>query len=83
MVGWLANHRGPFLLNVVRPGKKAGFNSSEWLKGSVEKADVEEEVHALLTDPRDSITAVSVWSELEEQFAGTFTLRDIDTLLNQ
>jgi hypothetical protein len=62
--------RGPFLLCITRPGAKKGFWTSEWLKGEVSKDDVEEEAQALLTDPRDSVVVVNVWSLKDGQFVG-------------
>lgn len=68
---FLDNHRGPFRLCVTRPcATKPGFFRSEWLKGSVDRADVEDEARALLQDPRDSIQHVAVWSVTEGQFVG-------------
>jgi hypothetical protein len=69
---FLDNHRGPYLLCVTRPGTKPGRVSSEWLKGGLDTADVEAEAQALLADPRDDITQVSVWSVREEQFIGGY-----------
>ncbi len=76
--GWLDAHRGPFILLVDRPSTKAHKNAagvyrtSEWLKGEVEKDDVVSEAESLLTDPRDTILGVSVWSIKEAQFVGGF-----------
>lgn len=67
-------HRGPFSLMVVRPGKK-GKMKSEWLSGVVDGPDVPEEAHALLTDPRDTIMRVHVWSEKDNQFVMTYPAR--------
>lgn len=62
-------HKGPFKFCVSRPFvPKKNFFRSEWLTGGVEGDEVEEEALALLTDPRDTIVEVSVWSEREEQF---------------
>jgi len=70
---FLDNHRGPFLFCVTRPHKtKKNHFTSEWLRGSVDRDDVESEARALLTDPRDTITSVHVWSEREQQFAGGY-----------
>lgn len=69
----LARHRGPFVFCVGRPhAKRPGFHTSEWLQGSIERDDVLSEAEALLSDPRDTITTVSVWSEREQQFVYTF-----------
>lgn len=64
----LEHHRGPFRLQVGRPvaGKKAPW-SSETLRGTTAREDVEAEAHALLTDPRDSIDAVYVFSVPEQK----------------
>ena len=65
----LDNHRGPYIFCVVRPHpKKKGFYRSEWLKGSTEREDVGPEAMALLTDPRDTVIQVAVWSEREACF---------------
>lgn len=73
MDGWLANHRGPFKFLVTRTDDKSKTgHSSEWLKGEVQKDDVPDEASALLTDPRDTICHVWVWSETEAQFVGGY-----------
>jgi hypothetical protein len=62
-------HRGPYLFCVSRPfATKPGFYRSEWLKGTVDRGDVGEEALALLTDPRDTIVNVAIWSEREQAF---------------
>ncbi len=61
---------GRFL--ITRPGRKPGFTTSEWLKGSVTKADAADEALALLTDPRDTITAVYFWNDRHNQFDGVW-----------
>jgi len=75
-------HRGPFVLCICRPHPKplkarANFNTSEWLKGSSEGPDVQNEAYALLTDPNDTISAVSVWSEREQSFSMNYRRSDI------
>lgn len=45
-----------------------GFFKTELLPGSVDRDDVEEEAAALLSNPRDTIVGVDVWSESEECF---------------
>jgi hypothetical protein len=45
---------------------------TEMLPGRVEPEDIPGEARALLTDPRDSIVAVFVYSEREEQFITTY-----------
>lgn len=75
MQAWIANHRGPFRFCVTRPHpRKEGVFASEWLVGEIDKDDVEAEAGALLTDPRDTITSIAVWSVREESFVGTFKL---------
>lgn len=71
-MSFLDNHRGPFRLVVTRPAKKPGFHSTEWLKGEVDRDDVLSEAQALLTDPRDTITHVGIWSVTESSFAGSY-----------
>lgn len=73
-MSFLDNHRGPFRLIVTRPFvTKKGFYRSEWLSGSIEREDVESDARALLTDPRDTITSVYVWSEGEDCFIGGYS----------
>lgn len=65
-----SRHRGPFSLFLVRPGKKN--LKGEWLKGSIGGAEVEEEARTFLTDPRDKVLRVHVWSDTENQFVMTY-----------
>ena len=68
----LNNHRGPYIFMVTRPfAKKVNFFRSEWLAGEVYREDVGSEALALIDDPRDTITAVYVWSEREQAFVTT------------
>ena len=70
-------HRGVFKLQVIRPLKgKKGFHSSELLGGEIEGPDVEEEALALLTDPRDNIEGIGVWSVREEQFVHGYPTKE-------
>ena len=68
------NHRGPYRLVVdrtkVSPAAKQPYRC-EWLPGEVGADDVPEEAEALLTDPRDRIVRVAVWSATEGCFVGT------------
>ena len=70
----LKAHRGPFRFNLMRPAKKLGFFTSEWLTGLTSREDVLEEAEALLTDPRDTIVAVFVFSEPEQAHVTTIRL---------
>lgn len=71
-------YRGPFRLMVVRPfATKPGFFRSEWLPGVVDSADITAEARALLTDPRDSIVTVDIWSEREQKFIHTYRKGDV------
>jgi hypothetical protein len=81
MQPWLRNHRGPFTFCVNRHAKKKGHFASEWLKGEVEREDMDSEALALLTDSRDGITYIGVWSESEQSFVGGYALRDVPLLL--
>jgi hypothetical protein len=63
-------HRGPFRLVAVRQTPKGP--AVQWLKGNVEGEEAEAEAKALMTDPRDTIDAVEVWSERQSQFVHTF-----------
>ena len=73
MLDWLNAHRGPFRLCIIRPGNKPRFYRSEWLAGETERADIEDECAALLSDPRDTILRVHVWSVPEQTFCGSIT----------
>jgi len=68
-------HRGPYRLVVCRPHpRKKGHSTSEILTGVTRHgADVQEEARALLTDPRDTIVTITVWSESEECFVMSYT----------
>lgn len=59
-----------FRLLAVRPAKKVGSFTSEWLRGRCDDAEVLEEARALLDDPRDCITAIFIWNERTQQFSG-------------
>lgn len=75
-------HRGPYTLVLTRPHKlapraRAGFATTEWLKGSIGSGeDVVGEAWALLRDPRDSIEIVNVWSVTEQCFVGAYRRKD-------
>ena len=76
---FLDNHRGPFQLVLTRPFvTKPGFFRSEWLTGETEREDVEGEARAFLSDPRDTIVRVHVWSIREQQFIGGYRGRDVE-----
>jgi hypothetical protein len=66
-------HKGPYQLQLLRPaaGKRCKW-STECLAGSVDGLDCEAESMALLTDPRDCIVAVAVWSIPESQHVCTY-----------
>ena len=69
----LARHRGPYTFCICRPVEKAKNwasprYASEWLKGDVASEDVGAEAMVLLSDPRDCICHVAVWSSKENQF---------------
>lgn len=74
----LDRYRGTFTLNVLRLEHRrrdaGGFYmkgkllKGEWLKGEIEREDVVDEVEAILTDPRDHVIMVSVWSNRHNCF---------------
>lgn len=72
----LARHRGPFTLNAfrvkqaIRFGQKREVLTKETVARNVAKDEVMELIDLFLTDPRDDIRYVEVWSEREEQFVG-------------
>ena len=70
-------HRGPYRLQVCRltPTRKVKYHT-QTLMGLVDGEDVEAEARALLDDPRDTIDAVYVWSEYEQQHCITFRRND-------
>lgn len=74
----LDRHRGPFVLRVLRhtPRRKYPFQS-QLLPGTVARWDVKEEAHALLTDPRDTIESVTVYSEPEQKHITTYRRTDV------
>jgi hypothetical protein len=75
----IAAHRGPFRFELSRPNPhKPGFQTTQWLHGSVRgsSADVRAEALALLTDPRDTITSVGVYSETEQQYVMVYRKGD-------
>lgn len=67
-------HHGPYQLQISRTdlASDTGFKVSI-LPGEVAGSDAESEAMALLSDPRDTITSVSVWSIPESQHVTTFT----------
>ena len=71
-----SRHRGPFQLQLLRPatGKRCRW-ATECLAGSVDGLEVEAECMALLTDPRDCIAAVAVWSIPESQHCVTYSAK--------
>lgn len=71
-MSFLGNHRGPFQLVLTRPGKGAGFHTTEWLRTESDVDEVESEARAFLADPRDTITSVDVWSDSEQLFVGGY-----------
>jgi hypothetical protein len=72
----LSRHRGPFILVAFRPKKVTRFGRPEMteekevIATGVSKEDVLELADSFLSDPRDSIVAIHVWSERENQFLG-------------
>lgn len=79
LIDILNRHSGPpYRFCLTRPkvgGKHKGDTPrfcTEWLTGLVtEKESVGPEAIALLTDPRDTVCSVGIWSEREQQFLGT------------
>lgn len=77
------HHRGPYTLQVIREtpvskGRKVPY-VVDTLPGTVEPEDIPAEARALLTDPRDTITSVFVWSEYEQQHVTTYKRKDIQS----
>ncbi len=69
----LQRHRGPYLFCLTRPtvSKYKGDTPrfcSEWLKSEVLGEDVADEAMSLLSDPRDKVCGVAVWSQRENIF---------------
>jgi hypothetical protein len=67
-------HKGPYQLQVLRLAQSGKHKHSvACLEAPVDAGeDVETECMALLTDPRDTIVAVAVWSVPESQHVATF-----------
>jgi hypothetical protein len=74
----LENHRGPFTLQVCRltPTRKVKYHT-ETLRGALDRDDVADEARMLLTDPRDTIDAVYVFSVPEQQHVMTYTRKAV------
>jgi hypothetical protein len=76
----LRRHRGPFVLKGWRPPTKAGKPTASKLPEAVilakavQREEVLELCESFLTDPRDTLTEVEVWSEREDQFVGTMKI---------
>lgn len=67
-------HRGPYRLQVLRlTGKRLKPYSTEFLQGVSDGPEVAEEAVAILNDPRDTVAAVYVFSETEQQFVMTYS----------
>lgn len=66
----LQRHRGPFTLIGWRPPttKKGKVDERTVVAKAVSRDEVEELARMALTDPRDTLTSVHVWSDREEQF---------------
>jgi hypothetical protein len=81
MTDWnvFEHHRGPYVFGVMRetPKRKMKYHYDA-LPGKVEVDDIREEARALLSDKRDTITSVYVYSVSEEQHVTTYTRRDFD-----
>lgn len=71
-------HRGPYQLQVCRltPKRKQPWHT-ESLSGTIDGPDCEAEAQALLSDPRDSIVCVAVWSIPEQQHVMTFKRSEV------
>jgi hypothetical protein len=78
--GVFSRHRGPYLFQVCRERAPTKTKPTDWyvenLPGTVAAEDVESEANALLDDPRDTITAVYVFSEAEQQHVVTIKRRN-------
>jgi hypothetical protein len=76
----LDRHRGPFQFQVTRlaPTTPCGVTVA-LLDGETSRDDVMARARTLLTDPRDTIVSVSVWSCTEQQHIGTITADNFDT----
>ena len=68
-------HRGPYSLIVWRTFKQ-GDKVTITKKELERSADPEADAKMFLTDPRDCVTSVDVWSEKEEQFVTTVRRED-------
>ena len=70
------HHRGPYVLGVMRetPKRRMKYHYDA-LPGKVEVEDIEAEAKALLSDKRDTITSVYVFSVHEDQHVTTYTRR--------
>ncbi len=71
------HHRGPYILGVLRdaPRRKAKV-TYDLLPGKVEVDDIRDEAQALLSDKRDTILSVYVFSVREEQYVTAYRRSD-------
>lgn len=73
----LNRHRGPFRFQMCREQTSTRTRPltyrSDMVSGTIPAADVLTDAYSLLTDPRDTITAIYVWSDVEQQHVTTLT----------
>jgi len=64
MIAAVSHHKGPYTLRAERTYKKhrKGNEQSFSLMPDIEREDVLDMAKMLLTDPRDTVESVSVWS---------------------
>lgn len=74
----LARHRGPYRFQVCRATDAPDVYASQNLDQQYEPEEVLAAAKTLLGDMKDTVTAVSVWSETEEVFVTTITPLDCD-----
>lgn len=64
----LKRYRGAFALTITRNGRRRTKTNpnglgTEALSGTTDRDDVYDEAISLLTDPRDTVIGVTVWSD--------------------
>jgi hypothetical protein len=78
MVAALKRHRGPFTLKGWRlPAKPGKLPEGVILATEVDRTEVLELAETFLTDPRDTLTEIEIWSEREDQHCGTVRKADV------
>lgn len=69
-----ARHRGPYMVTMIRPGKKAS-GVTDRLEGPFKADKAYEAARDLVTDPKDTVASAFVYSLTEGQYVGCNLVR--------